>query len=331
MSTAGAARPGAGLVTLGETMGLLSPTEAGPLHHAPTFRLSIAGAESNVAIAARRLGVPATWIGKVGADDVGDLIERELRAEDVRTLGLRAPQAPTGLMLKTRRTGQLTSVTYYRGASAGAGLHPRDLDEDLIRTASVLHVTGITPALGPGPAAAVRAAISIARASGVPVSFDVNYRARLWTLAEAGPVLRDLVRQADVLFASEQEAALLAGRASDTAAGAPLNPGDLVSGLAGLGPSQVVVKRGARGCAALIEDAWHHLAALHVQAVDPVGAGDAFAGGYLAELVSGRDPATRLATATAAGAFAVTVAGDWEGLPHRHELALLRGTDDVVR
>jgi len=321
--------PAGGLVTLGETMGLLNPTEIGPLHHAPAFRMTVAGSESNVAIAARRLGVPATWIGKVGADDVGDLIERELRAEDVHTLALRAPDAPTGLMLKTRRIGHLTSVAYYRAGSAGSRLEAADLDEDLIAAASVLHLTGITPALGPGPAAAVRAAIEIARAHSVPVSFDVNYRARLWTATEAGAVLRDLVKQVDVVFAGEHEAALLCG--TDDESPTLYDPDDLAGKLAELGPSQAVIKRGARGCVALIDGAWHRREALRVQLVDPVGAGDAFVGGYLAELVSGRDAATRLTTATATGAFAVSIRGDWEGLPHRHELALLTSTDDVVR
>lgn len=329
MSIPGTARPAGGLVTLGETMGVLNPSDIGPLHHAPAFRMTVAGSESNVAIAARRLGVPATWIGKVGEDEVGDLIERELRAEDVHTLALRAPDAPTGLMLKTRRIGHLTSVTYYRANSAGGRLDVADLDEDVIAAASVLHLTGITPALGPGPAAAVRAAIEIARAHSVPVSFDVNYRARLWTAPEAAPVLRDLVKQVDVVFAGEHEAVLLAG--IDDESGRPSDPDDLARGLAELGPGQVVIKRGARGCVALVDGRWHRLEALQVQLVDPVGAGDAFVGGYLAELVSGRDAADRLATATAAGAFAVSIRGDWEGLPHRDELALLTSADDVVR
>lgn len=329
MSVPDPAPPAGGLVTLGETMGLLNPTDVGPLHHSPEFRMTVAGSESNVAIAARRLGVPATWIGKVGTDDVGDLIERELRAEDVRTLALRAPDAPTGLMLKTRRIGHLTSVTYYRTGSAGARLEVADLDEDLIAAASVLHLTGITPALGPGPAAAVRAAIDIAHGHGVPVSFDVNYRARLWAPSEAAAVLRELVKQVDVLFAGEHEAALLSSAEQEP--GTSYDADDLARRLAELGPGQVVIKRGARGCVALVDGAWHRLEALPVQLVDPVGAGDAFVGGYLAELVSGRDPAARLATATAAGAFAVSVRGDWEGLPHRHELALLGTVDDVVR
>jgi 2-dehydro-3-deoxygluconokinase len=315
----------AGLVTLGETMGLLVATEPGPLHRVTTLRLGMAGAESNVAIGIRRLGVDATWIGRLGTDEIGDLIERELRAEDLRIMA-RRESAPTGLMLKTLRTSDLVRVTYYRAASAGSRLSPDDIDEEVVARAAVLHVTGITPALGPGPAAAVRAAIESARAHDVIVSLDVNYRAALWAPDVAAPALRDLARQADVLFASEDEALLLAG-----AEGAGKDPVDLARQLATYGAPQVVIKRGRHGCVALIEEQAHQCAALPVRAVDPVGAGDAFVAGYLADLITGQPPATRLATANATGAFAVTVSGDWEGLPRRAELPLLHATDNVVR
>lgn len=326
MGEEGAASVTAGLVTLGETMGLLTPAEFGPLAHATSFKMTMAGAESNVAIAVRRLGVPATWIGKVGADEVGDLIERELRAEGVRTLALRSPAAPTGLMLKTRRTSGVTRVSYFRSDSAGSRLTADDLDERLVATADALHVTGITPALGAGPAAAVRAAVETARAHRVPVALDVNYRAALWDHADAARVLRDLAGQVDVLFASEHEAVILAGPD-----GGADEADVLARRLAQLGPRQVVIKRGRLGSVALVDDELHCVDSLPVHSVDPVGAGDAFVGGYLAELMSGCGPATRLATATATGAFAVTVSGDWEGLPHRDELALLSTTDDIVR
>jgi 2-dehydro-3-deoxygluconokinase len=319
--------PGAhgSLVTLGETMGLLVALEPGPLHRVPALRLGMAGAESNVAIGVRRLGVDATWIGRLGTDEIGDLIERELRAEDVRMLA-RRESAPTGIMLKTIRTSDLVQVTYYRSASAGSRLSPDDIDEDVVARASVLHVTGITPALGPGPAAAVRAAIESARAHGVIVSLDVNYRSALWAPDAAGRTLRDLARHADVLFATEDEAMLLAG-----AEGTGQKSADLARQLTRYGPPQVVIKRGRHGCVALIDEQVHECAALPVRAVDPVGAGDAFVAGYLADLIAGQPAATRLATANATGAFAVTVSGDWEGLPRRAELALLHATDNVVR
>jgi len=314
-----------GLVTLGETMGLLVATEVGPLHRIPALRLGIAGAESNVAIGIRRLGVAATWVGRLGTDEMGDLIARELRAEDVHVLA-RRESAPTGLMLKTKRTSDLVQVTYYRSASAGSRLSPEDVDEDVVAGASVLHVTGITPALGPGPAAAVQAAVESARAHGVIVSVDVNYRTALWTQDVAARTLRDLVRQADVLFAGEDEAMLLAGTE-----GARTDPVNLARQLAAYGPPQVVIKRGRDGCVALIDEQVYWCAALPVRAVDPVGAGDAFVAGYLADLIAGQPAATRLETANTTGAFAVTVSGDWEGLPRREELALLHATDNVVR
>lgn len=316
----GAAAPG-GLVTLGETMGLLTPTETGPLQQVTTLRLGIAGSESNVAIGVRRLGAPATWIGRVGGDELGDLVVRELRAEDVTMAAIRDP-APTGLMLKTRRTDAITTVRYYRAASAGSHLSPADVDEDTVRSAAVLHVTGITPALGDGPAAAVRKAVEIARAAGVTVSLDLNYRSALWDTATASATLRELVKRSDVVFAGEHEAALVVDGTT---------PQRLAANLAALGPRQAVLKRGPAGCVAVIDHAPYQQQALTVRAVDPVGAGDAFVAGYLAELLAGRPPSERLATAAATGAFAVTVPGDWEGLPRRDELDLLTAPDPVIR
>jgi 2-dehydro-3-deoxygluconokinase len=310
-----------GLVTLGETMGLLTPVEIGPAHHGAQVRLGLAGAESNVAIGVRRLGADATWIGRVGRDEMGAMVTRELRAEGV-TVHATEDDAPTGLMFKIRRTGELTRVTYYRAGSAGSRLAPPDVDETTVASAGVLHVTGITPALGAAPAAAVRAAVEIARAAGVPVSLDLNYRSALWDATAAGPALRELVKQADVVFAGAHEATLVVEADS---------PEATARALAELGPRQVVVKLGARGCVAVVDGVAYRRAAVPVRVVDPVGAGDAFVAGYLSELMDGAPPERRLTTATAAGAFVVTVPGDWEGLPHRHELALLDATDEVVR
>jgi 2-dehydro-3-deoxygluconokinase len=149
----------------------------------------------------------------------------------------------------------------------------------------------------------------------VTVSVDVNYRSKLWSRFDAAPVLRDLVARADVAFAGPDEAALVVDRA------------EALGGLAKLGPAEVVIKDGARGCEALIEGSRHQVAALPVTVIDPVGAGDAFVAGYLTERMAGATPDVRLRTAIAAGAFAVTVPGDCEGLPDRDELAALGGDD----
>lgn len=313
-----------GLVTLGETMGLVAAAETGPLEFARAFGYGIGGAESNVAIGAARLGAPVTWIGRVGTDATGDMIERRLRAEGVRTVVVRDPGF-TGLMVKHRRFGAALSVDYHRAGSAGSRLSPDDLPAGCVETAGVLHVTGITPALSRSAHDAVFRAVERARAAGVPVSVDVNYRRKLWSPEEARPVLRRLVALADAVFAGVEEARLVLGPDGVRTAA------ELVGPLSELGPAQAVIKDGARGCTARIDGVGYRLAALPVTAVDPVGAGDAFVAGYLADFLAGECAGQRLRTAIGAGAYAVSVPGDCEGLPRRTELAALTGAEDVVR
>jgi len=310
-----------GLVTLGETMGLVVQGEPGSLRNGETMAFGMGGSESNVAIGVRRLGLPATWIGRVGDDPPGHLILRELRAERVRTITVTDP-APTGLMIRWRPSGHHARVTYYRHQSAGAHLRAADIPEDVIRDAAVLHVTGITLALGPEPAEAVAHAVAVARAAGVTVTFDLNYRLALWSAEKAEPALAQAVRQADVVFAGETEAEIVTHTA---------DPLRAARALEAIGPREVLIKRGAHGCLARIDGATLEQAAPTVAAVDTVGAGDAFVAGYLAELMNGADPHERLRTAVAAGAFAVTVSGDWEGMPDRRALEVLEGTDPVIR
>jgi len=297
------------LLTFGETMGLVTADGIGRLEQARSFSFGIGGAESNVAIGVARLGGEVTWLGRVGADATGDLIDRRLRAEHVHTLAVR-DDAYTGLMVKYRRAGDHLHVDYHRAGSAGSRISPADVPADLAG-ATILHVTGITPALSDSARAAVFHAVETARAAGVTVSVDVNYRAKLWSRFDAAPVLRDLVSRADLVFAGPEEAALFIGAEP------------VVAGLASLGPAEVVVKDGPRGCTALIDGAEFSLPALPVQVVDPVGAGDAFVAGYLTERLAGANAQRRLRTAIAMGAYAVTVPGDCEGLPTRAELAAL--------
>ncbi|OZM76180.1 sugar kinase [Pseudonocardia sp. MH-G8] len=314
------------MVTLGETLGLLVAEDVGPLSLARGMRLSMGGAESNVAIGVSRLGVPATWIGRLGRDPIGDLVERHLLAERVRCL-VQRDDAPTALMLRERRTGSTQNVTYYRHGSAGSHLCPDDLPAGVVEEAGVLHLSGITPALGKAPAAAVREAVRRARAAGVPVSVDLNFRSRLWDAATAAPVFRELAAGADMLFAGDDEARI----ALEIDDPEKASPEELATALAALGPAEVVVKRGRRGATALIDGELVDVPALPVQVVDSVGAGDAFVAGYLACRLNGRDVAERLRTAAVTGALAVTVPGDWEASPRPHELALLDAEEDVQR
>lgn len=315
------APPAAGLVTAGETMGLIVQATPGTARNGEPMAFGIGGSESNVAIGVRRLGVPATWIGRVGDDPAGALILRELRAEGVETIASIDP-APTGLMVRWRPTALHGRVEYHRSGSAGAHLCPADIPDKVVAGAAALHATGITLALGADPAAAISHAMTVARSARVPVSFDLNFRRALWAEAEAAPALRAAVRQADVVFAGAEEAAIVTGTA---------DPLEAAMALEALGPSQAVIKLGPAGCLARIDGTTLSVPARPVTVLDTVGAGDAFVAGYLAELMTGAPPERRLATAIAAGAWAVTVAGDWEGMPDRRALAMLETTEPVIR
>jgi 2-dehydro-3-deoxygluconokinase len=298
----------ADVVTLGETMAAIRTD--GPIRLGGTARWSIAGSESNVAIGLARLGHAVRWIGRVGADEPGALVLRTLRAENVDvTHAATDPEAPTGLILFEPRLAGVVRVGYYRAGSAGSRLTEAEVLKALSPVPRVLHVTGITPALGPEPRAALAAAVAAARDAGVTVCFDVNYRSRLWPAAEAARALRPLATLADIVVASADELTLVA----------PDGP----AGLLAAGVAEVVVTRGADGAEAVTAAGTLAVPAHEVTLVDPVGAGDAFVAGYLSALLDGRDVDGRLARAVTTGAFAAATEGDWEGLPTRDELPLL--------
>ena len=255
-------------------------------------------------------------------EPLGQLVEREIRAEGVDARIAVDPSAPTGLMIKERRTPATQRVSYYRAGSAGSRITPADVDAQLISDAALLHVSGITPALSPQAEATLRYAIDTARAAGVPVSFDLNFRGNLWSPEGAGSVYRDIIPLVDVVFAGDDEAAIAVG---------PGEAKELARRLAALGPRQAVIKLGANGALALVNGELYSQPAVPVEALDTVGAGDAFVAGYLSEFIAGLPPAESLRTAVATGAFACLVPGDWEGAPRRHELTLLASKEPVNR
>ncbi|MGW0788096.1 sugar kinase [Streptomyces sp. NPDC002911] len=313
----GRAAASADVLTFGETM--LAAQLPGALAVGAQARTTVAGAESNVAIGLARLGHRAVWAGLVGDDEPGRLVLRTLRGEGVDiTRAATHATAPTGAMLREQRVADLVRVHYWRSHSAASLLTPADIAPALGAGARILHLTGITCALGPGPLEAVREAAAHAHAQGWTVALDVNHRQRLWTAEEAGGALRPLLPHLTVLIASDDELPVV----TDALTG-PDGEERAVDALLDAGVREVVVKRGGQGAAFHDREARHSLPALRVPVRDTVGAGDAFCAGYLSGLLDGLSPAERLARANTLGAFAVASDGDWEGLPRRDELGLL--------
>ncbi|HEX3780929.1 MAG TPA: sugar kinase [Pseudonocardiaceae bacterium] len=303
------------VLTAGEALAALRST--GPVRLANQLGLSVAGAEVNVAIGLARLGHAARWCGVLGEDQFGSLVLRTLRAEGVDVGTVRRMAAPTGIIVFEPLAAGVTRVDYHRAGSAGSQLGAADVLAACQPRPRILHVTGITPALGEGPASAIREVVATAHAERVTVCLDVNHRSRLWSAEQARTTLGDLVSYVDIVVASDDELTLLTPPELDTEQAQ-------VDWLTEQGVGQIVVKRGAAGASAyLVGESVVHQAARTVVAVDTVGAGDAFVAGYLSGLLDSLPVEQRLLRAVTVAGFAVSTVGDWAGLPTRDELALL--------
>jgi 2-dehydro-3-deoxygluconokinase len=295
------------------------PARPGRLRHAASLELKIGGAESNLAIALSRLGLSAGWMSLLGDDEPGQLVLDRVRGEGVDTSRVRRVRdLPTGLYLR-EQVGPDARVYYYRKGSAASTLAPETFGPGDLAGADFLHLTGITPALSEECGAFTLWAASEAEAR---VSFDVNYRSKLWGPEEARSFVEEILPSVDLLFVGDDEARALWGRDDE----------GLVRELAAAGPREVVLKLGKEGSLALVEGRLISQPAFPVEEVDPVGAGDAFDAGYLAGHLWNLAPEERLRVANAMGALSVATLGDYEGLPDRGELwAFLEGRKALGR
>ncbi|HEY0472741.1 MAG TPA: sugar kinase [Kribbella sp.] len=304
----------ADVLTFGEAM--VSIRSRAPLRLGGDAQLSVAGSESNVAIGLARLGHRPAWLGAVGNDEPGRLVQRTLRAEGVDTTHLRfSDESFTGFIAFDQPAHDITRVSYHRRGSAGSTLTAKEcLAAIAAESPLLLHVTGITPALSATSRATTLAAVRAAAEGGVQVSLDVNYRGRLWSRAEAAECLRELLPFVRTVFASEDELDILTDAA------------DPVQALLVTGIREVVVTAGSKGAWSHSDQGSIHRPALPVTVVDSIGAGDAFVSGYLSATLDNLSPEARLDRATTCGAFCVGAHGDWESLPTRDDLTLLTHT-----
>ena len=312
------------VISLGEMMVMFVATDIGPLRSAVTFEKHVAGAEANVAIGLARLGHSAGWISRLGDDEFGRYILTFLRGEgvDVSHVELE-PEAPTGVAFKERREVGPRRVIYYRRGSAASRMTPAILDREYLRTARYLHLTGITTALSPSCHETVRAAMRLARDLGVLVSFDPNIRLQLRPAAEWRTVLTDLLPLCDLVLPGRDEATLITGEE---------DPERAARAILAYGPRLVVVKLGAEGALAVTPETAVHVPGVRLpRIVDPVGAGDGFAAGFLAGQLRGFDLPQSLRLANTVGAMAMTVLGDVEGLPTWREVQEFSVEQDVRR
>jgi len=299
------------VLTVGETMALLDPTTDGRPVSGMEFSLRLAGAESNFAIALRRLGVDVTWVSRLGTDALGDVVSRALASEGLDLTYLRRDDAPTGLFLKWRSGGR-SSVLYYRRGSAASCLEPADVPDDALEGAAFVHLTGITLALSESARRTVVDVARRARTRDIPVIFDPNYRPALWSSPDdAAAAHEEVLGFVDWYLCGLEEGNLLWGTSDEMA---------LFEALSGRG-LRAVVRVGRRGALVLDNAVVTTVAPDRLEEVhDEVGAGDAFAAGFVYGLLNQWQTADCARAGNTIAARALRGTGDWETLPYLAEI-----------
>lgn len=271
------------LLCVGEAMVQVTPTEGRGITSSTRFQLAAGGAESNVASLVAQLGHHTTWLGAVGQDPFGEIVvsSMETVGVDVSRV-LRDPDHRTGVYFK-EVDGERTAVYYYRQSSAASYLGPTALQSVSHTRWDAVHLSGITPALSESCDQLARSVIVDRVLGSATVSFDVNYRKALWPQAVAAKSLMELANFADVVFVGMDEARDLWGL-KDARAVRDFLPD----------PRLIVIKNADVEAIEFDGDEETRVQALPVEVVESVGAGDAFAAGWLSAHLESRSSSDRL-------------------------------------
>ncbi|MFD4239419.1 sugar kinase [Streptomyces sp. NPDC058542] len=333
------------VVCLGESMVTFLPSQPGRLADVPSFGRGIGGAESNVACALAAAGHRAAWVGRVGADGFGDHLVETIASYGVDTSAVRRdPVRPTGIYFRTAtdRGTDTHEVAYYRAGSAASAMSPANVPYEELLAGRILHLSGITAALS-GDCLALLRELTAPRPGRPLVSFDVNHRPHLWRGGDAdASVLLELARRSDLVFVGEDEAEEAWGIVGAEAIRAALPE-----------PAVVVVKRGSAGATVFASglrpeprssnaggaenaageaenapDTVTLVPALRVDVVAAVGAGDAFAAGFLSATLRGLPVRDRVRHGHLMAAAVLTVPGDLTDPPARDHADRLAALDD---
>jgi 2-dehydro-3-deoxygluconokinase len=251
-------------------------------------------------------GYRAGWASRLGEDPFGDRILDGLAARGVDvTWVVRDTAAPTGVYFKDPDLGHGARTLYYRAGSAASAMAPEDSGGWPLEATGWIHTSGINAALSAGCSALTEHLLTHARAAGYSVSFDVNYRPALWSVDAAGPRLLELASMSTVVFVGLDEAETLWG-CTTVEQVSTLLPG----------PRHLVIKDSATEAVEFVregnrEERVYRVPAHRVQVVEPVGAGDAFAAGYLAGLLRADQPKDRLALGHSFAAWTLGTRADF--------------------
>lgn len=294
------------LYTFGEAMALFLTEDTDSVIDAKLYRRSTAGAEGNVAVAVSRLGLHAHFYTHLGQDELGTAVLNDFIAEGVDVSEVKRVPEFSGTMIRNPGTTRPVEATYLRKGAAAATIAPTDLNLGLIQSARWVHTTGITCAISTSAADAVAFALEKARAAKISCSFDLNIRRKLWSEAQARVVLEPLAQNLDLLIGGEDEYQAIFGEK---------DPKRALNLVADRGCKIAIMTKGDQPIRYFINGEFGEISPPKVNAVDPVGSGDAFTGGVIAGLLSGLTPLAAIEQGSISGARVASQFGDWAGLP----------------
>lgn len=321
----------------GETMLRFSPPAGGRLEDTRTFESYVAGTESNTLAGASRLGLRCAWISALPENALGRRVAGELQRYGVDTRGVVWTSGPSRLGVFYAEESPAPAgprVEYDRAGSAIALLDADAVDLAILETARVLHLTGITPALGPGAKEVFQRLLRKARDAGMEVSFDVNYRAQLWEAPEAAAGIEEACRTASLLLCTRDDAATLWGFT-----GSAESMLRQVEERFGAGKT-IVMTLGSEGAAELRGGEYDEAPTFPSEGKVRFGSGDAFAAGYLCaylegpgyKQVRGVEPgATALLFGNAIAALKRCIVGDIATVTSEEALGVLQRDESRFR
>jgi 2-dehydro-3-deoxygluconokinase len=294
------------LLAIGEALVELNqPKEGAP------FVQGFGGDTSNAMIAAARLGADAAYFTAVGADRFGQALTELWLNEGVDASRIVVNGgAHTGLYFVTHGA-QGHEFSYMRAGSAASRISEADLPDGRIRATKILHLSGISQAISSSAADAVFAAIDIAREAKRLVSYDPNFRPKLWPLRRARAIIHEAMRSCDIALPGLDDGQALSGRRDADA---------IVDFYLRLGAPVVVLKLGKEGAIVATTRRRERIAGYPVAAVDATGAGDCFDGAFLAEYVQRGDPFAAARFANVAAALSTQGYGAVAPLPRRAQV-----------
>jgi len=286
----------------------MCPKQKGPIIFCNTFERKLGGAELNVAIGCARLGIQSGWISRLGNDDFGKYILKTTRGEgiDISEVKL-VDEYPTSVYFREVLADGSSRSFYYREKSPTSTMRSEELNEEYIKQAKILHITGVFPSITKNNQDIILEAVKLAKKHKLTVSFDPNIRLKMWTKEEAKAYIEKVLPHVDILLIGDEEIEILLG---DTTIE------DAIKAFHECGIEKVIVKKGAKGAIASDGKNVYEVDAIKPKAlVDTVGAGDGFAAGFLTSVIKGKTLEECVKFANAVGSLVVGVEGDNEGLP----------------